>query len=108
MRRFFGGVGAFHGSTLFAMAMGQTLYPRVDDASRADYDDAGSKSFSHRKKDRAVTVATYHEAPAALFDDPEELLAWARRAVESALAANMKGGKRRAAKPRRRASPARK
>ena len=35
MRRFFGGGGAFHGSTLFAMAMGQTLYPRVDDASRA-------------------------------------------------------------------------
>ena len=108
MRRFFGGVGAFYGSTLFAMVMGQTLYLRVDDATRADFEAAGSKPFSYTKKDRAVTVATYYEAPAALFDDPEELLAWARRAVEAALAANQKGGKRRAPKTRHRASPARK
>ncbi len=108
MRRFFGGVGAFYDSTLFAMVMGQTLYLRVDDANRADFEAAGSEPFTYQKKDRAVTVATYYDAPAALFDDPEELLAWARRAVEAALAANKKGGKKRAAKPRRRASPARK
>jgi TfoX/Sxy family transcriptional regulator of competence genes len=38
------------------MAMGQTLYPRVDDASRADFKAAGSEPFTYQKKDRAVAA----------------------------------------------------
>jgi len=85
--KFFGGHAMKHGGKQFAMVMGNTLYFRVDDASRSAYEKRGSKPFSYSTKNGVVQVRKYYAAPAELLDDPAQLLAWARQAIDAASAA---------------------
>lgn len=81
---FFGGRAfSYHGKQ-FAMIMGSTLYLRVDDATRADFEAQGSQPFSYATKKGTVLVRKFYAAPEALLDDPQLLLAWGRRAIEAA------------------------
>ncbi len=82
--KFFGGHAMKHGANQFAMVMGNTLYFRVDDASRPAYEKKGSKPFSYSTKNGVVQVRKYYAAPAELLDDPAQLLAWARQAISAA------------------------
>lgn len=82
--RFFGGHAFKLDGAQFAMVMGNTLYLRVDDLSRGQFRDAGSTPFSYATKKRRVMVESYYTAPEALLDDADDLVAWARRAVEAA------------------------
>lgn len=86
-RRLFGGIGMFRDGVMFAMAMGDTLYLRVDEDSRPDFEAAGMAPFSYATKKGRREVSSYYEAPAELFDDPGELAAWSRRSLDAALAA---------------------
>ena len=65
----------------FAMIMGNTLYLRVNDATRPEFIAKGSKPFSYPTKARRVEVRTYFAAPEELLDSREELLAWTRKAI---------------------------
>ena len=86
--RFFGGHAFKSGGVQFAMIMGNTLYLRVDDTSRADFEARGSQPFSYGTKKRRVRVETYYAAPEELLDEPDEMLAWARRSLEVASKSN--------------------
>ena len=82
--KFFGGHAMKHQGRQFAMVMGNTLYFRVSDATRPDFEKRGSKAFSYSTKTKVVQVRKYFSAPEELFDDPQQMLAWARRAVDAA------------------------
>ena len=82
--KFFGGHAIKHRGSQFAMIMGNTLYLRVSDASRPGYEGRGSKPFSYSTKKGVVQVRKYYSAPEDLFDDPPQLLAWARQAIDAA------------------------
>jgi DNA transformation protein and related proteins len=82
--RFFGGHAFKSGDVQFAMIMGNTLYLRVDDKTRALFEQKGSEPFSYGKTSRRVTVKTYYAAPEELLDEPDELVVWARRALDAA------------------------
>jgi DNA transformation protein len=83
-RRMFGGVGIFRGGMMIALVTGDTLYFKVDDANRPDFEAAGMGPFTYGAKgDRMVT--SYYEAPAEVFDDPDTFVRWARSAHEAAL-----------------------
>ena len=85
-RRMFGGVGLFRDGLMFGLIAADTLYLKVDDENRGDYEAAGTGPFLYTREGREIALS-YYEAPAELFDDADELSAWARRAFEAAMRA---------------------
>jgi DNA transformation protein len=99
-RAMFGGVGLYLDGLFFALIDDDTLYFKADAATRARYEQAGSKPFCPFP-DQPDKAMAYWQVPADVLEDADELAAWAREAMGVALA---KKGRRPA---RRRASPAR-
>lgn len=95
-RRFFGGIGLAFDGVQFAMMMGQTLYLRVDDSNRADFEGAGSEPFSYQTKKGRVFVRTYFQVPEEMLDEPDDLIDWTRKSIDVALRADSKKSKRSA------------
>jgi DNA transformation protein and related proteins len=96
IRRMFGGVGLYHDSRFFGFIAGDTLYFRVDDSTRGDYEVRGMGRF-RPYADRPELSMTYYEVPADTLEDADECAAWARKSSAVAAAA-----------PRKRTRPKRK
>lgn len=77
---FFGGVGLRSGATFFGMVMDGTLYFSTNPATRAEYEERGSRCFSYAKQGRRQETKLF-EVPAEVLDDAEMLRDWALRAV---------------------------
>ena len=90
VRRMFSGFGISADGTNFALALRSGLYFRVDEASIPQFEAEGSKPFQYQTRAKTVTVNSYWELPARLFDDPEELSGWARTALAAAQRAALK------------------
>lgn len=82
-RRMFGGAGLYCDELFFGLIADDTLYLRVDDASRADYTARGAAPF-RPYADRPEVSMSYFEAPAEVLEDARRLAEWARRSVEVA------------------------
>lgn len=80
-RRMFGGAGLYCEGVFFAIVSGDVLYFRTDEAGREAFEAEGMEPFRYDTKARQVTVGSYYRAPERLFDDPDELVAWARTAI---------------------------
>src|SRR6202165_1568681 len=99
MRRMFGKTGVFCDGLMFAMVTDDTLYFRVDDHNRAAFKEAESfPPLNYEKKGCTIDLA-FWRAPERLFDEPDELVTWARAALAAA---------RRVAAKRQRTAPRRK
>ena len=81
IRPMFSGFGISADGTNFAMALSAGLYFRADEQSIPQFEAEGSKPFQYQTRDKTVTVGSYWQLPARLFDDPEELAGWARAAL---------------------------
>jgi DNA transformation protein len=98
LRRMFGKTGVFCGGLMLAMVTDDNLYFRVDDHNRAAFKEAESfPPLNYGKKGRTIDLS-FWRAPERLFDEPEELVAWARLALA---AAGRVAAKRAPAAPRR-------
>ena len=84
IRRMFSGFGISADGTNFALALRSGLYFRADDATIPQFEAEGSKPFQYPTRAKTVTVASYWELPARLFDDSEELAVWAKAALAAA------------------------
>jgi DNA transformation protein len=84
IRRMFSGFGISADGTNFALALRSGLYFRADGETIPRFEAEGSKPFQYQTRTKTVTVASYWELPARLFDDPEELTGWARAALAAA------------------------
>ena len=84
IRRMFSGYGISADGTNFALALRAGLYFRADEATIPQYEAEGSKPFQYTTRARTVTVNSYWQLPARLFDDTEELSTWARAALAAA------------------------
>ena len=84
IRRMFSGFGVSADGTNFALALRAGLYFRADDQTIPQFEAEGSKPFSYQTRAKTVTVNSYWELPARLFDDSEELSAWATAALDAA------------------------
>ena len=99
MRRMFGKTGVFCDGLMFGMVTDDTLYFRVDDHNRAAFKEAEAfPPLSYEKRGRSIDLS-FWRAPERLFDEPDELVMWARAAVAAA---------RRVAEKRERTAPGRK
>src|ERR1700704_5168750 len=84
IRRMFSGFGISADGTNFAMALRSGLYLRADEQNIPQYEAEGSKPFSYQTRAKTVTVNSYWELPARLFDDSGELAEGARAALAAA------------------------
>jgi DNA transformation protein and related proteins len=99
MRRMFGKTGVFCDGFMLGMVRDNTLYFRIDDGNRAVFKEAQSlPPLNYEKKGGTIDLA-FWRVPERLFDEPDELVAWARAALAAA---------RRVAAKRERASRRRK
>jgi DNA transformation protein and related proteins len=98
MRRMFSKTGVFCDGVMLAMVSDNTLYFRVDDDNRAVFKEAEAFApLNYEKKGVTIDLA-FWRAPERLFDEPDELVAWARAALAAA---------RRVAAQRERTAPRR-
>lgn len=102
MRRMFGKTGVFCDGVMFGMVTNNMLYFRVDDYNRTDFEEAQSFPPLNYEKKGCTIDLSFWRAPERLFDEPDELVAWARLAL--AAARRVAVGRERTA-PRRKSKP---
>jgi DNA transformation protein len=84
IRRMFSGFGISADGINFALALRAGLYFRADEQTIPRFEAESSKPFQYQTRAKTVTVNSYWELPARLFDDSEELSEWARAALAAA------------------------
>jgi DNA transformation protein and related proteins len=99
LRRMFGKTGVFCDGLMLGMVTDDTLYFRVDDLNRAEFKDAEAFPPLNYEKQGSAIDLSFRRAPDRLFDEPNDLVAWARLALAAA---------RRVAAKRARIAPPRK
>jgi DNA transformation protein len=98
IRRMFSGYGISADGTNFALSLRAGLYFRADEETIPRFEAEGSKPFQYQTSTRTVTVNSYWQLPARLFDDSEELAQWARAALAAAQRAALRKRPKGAAK----------
>jgi len=84
MRRMFGKTGVFCEGVMFGMVADNTLYFRVDDDNQAVFAEAQLfPPLNYEKKGSTIDLS-FWRAPERLFDEPDELVSWARAALAAA------------------------
>jgi DNA transformation protein and related proteins len=96
MRAMFGGVGLYSGGVFFALIDDDTVFFKVDERNRPDFEAAGMQPFRPFGDDRYSMQ--YYELPAEVLEDREDLRRWMRGALQAALAKTKK------TRPRKRAA----
>jgi DNA transformation protein and related proteins len=103
VRRMFSGAGIFRDGLMFGLVIRDVIYLKVDETNAAEFEREGSAPFTYtrgRKSGRPSQHALpYWRLPERLYDDPDELAAWARRAF--AVAERKKFAERKPAKQKR-------
>src|SRR6476620_3232813 len=82
--KMFSGFGIPPDGTNFALALRAGLYLRADEQTIPQFEAEGSTPFQYQTRAKTVTVNSYWQLPARLFDDSEELADWARAALAAA------------------------
>ena len=82
-RRMFGAVGLYHDERFFGIIAGDTLYFKVNDSNRRDYEARGMDRF-RPYADRPQLSMTYYEVPADTLEDADECMVWARKSLSIA------------------------
>lgn len=76
----FGGVGVYAGAYFFALIDDDTLYFKVDDDSRPEFESRGMGPF-RPFPDKDYVMAGYYRVPAEVLSDLPLLTEWMERAV---------------------------
>ena len=88
VRRMFSGAGIFADGLMFGLIARDVIYLKADDGNIADFEREGCAPFTYvrgRKSGRPNQHALpYWRLPERLYDDPDELAAWAVRAFAAA------------------------
>ena len=83
-KRMFGGVGLYHGGRFFGLIARDTLYLKVNDENRADYQARRMARFRPRANKPQLSM-TYYELPADILEDGEACALWAKKSVAAAV-----------------------
>jgi DNA transformation protein and related proteins len=83
---------------VFALVLRDVLHFKVDDGNRGAYQAEGLEPFIYEARGRTVRMEAYRRVPERLFDDPDEMLEWAR----AALTAGQRAARKKKPRPRSR------
>jgi len=89
-RSMFGGVGIYDGDLFFALIADDTLYFKVDDTTRSDFEVEGMGPFRPYGEDGEEMQ--YYRVPDDLLEDADALQPWAEKAIT--VARRAKGGRK--------------
>ena len=78
-RSMFGGVGIYAGDVFFALIDDDTLYFKVDDSTRPEFETRGMSPF--RPYGEEGEVMQYYRVPDDLLEDSDVLGEWAEKAI---------------------------
>jgi DNA transformation protein len=78
----FGGFGIYVDEVFCAIVATDTLYFKVDDGNRADYEALGAGPF--KPFEGKQMVLSYYEVPAQVMDDRQGIVEWGRKALQAA------------------------
>jgi DNA transformation protein and related proteins len=84
LRRMFGKTGVFCNGLMLGMVTDNTLYFRLDEDNRAVFKEAEAYPPLNYSKKGATIDLSFWRVPERLFDEPDELIAWARAALAAA------------------------
>ena len=84
LRHMFGKTGVFCDGVMLGMVTDNMLYFRVDEHNRAAFAEAEAVPPLNYKKQGSTIDLSFWRAPERLFDEPDELVQWARVALEAA------------------------
>jgi DNA transformation protein len=84
LRRMFGKTGVFCSGVMLGMVADNDLYFRVDEGNKALFAEAAAfPPLNYAKGGRDIDLA-FWRVPERLFDEPEELVEWAKAALAAA------------------------
>lgn len=89
-RAMFGGHGLYLDGVFFAILDDGVLYFKTSNATAARYDREAMPSFTYQAKAGTKALGSYRRVPERLYDETEELAAWAHEAVRAARSAPAK------------------
>lgn len=95
-RSMFGGVGIYGGDLFFALIDDDTLYLKVDDSNRPDFEAVGMGPF--QPYGEGGEVMQYYQVPAEILEDVDALRPWVEKAMSAAARKRVKRLRRRGAK----------
>lgn len=101
VRKMFGGAGVYCDDLFFAIMDGETIYLKVDDETRVEFEARGLEPFIFEMKDGTSGAMSYYNAPEDVYDDEDELRRWTTLALDAAARAakfKKKPAKKNAAK----------
>lgn len=81
VRRMFSGAGIFAEGLMIALVVDGVIFLKADDETIPQFEGEGLSPFSYQRKGRPRTIMSYWRMPERLYDDPDELADWARRAM---------------------------
>ncbi len=85
MKSMFGGAGLWSEGSMFGLVFDGAIFLKVDETSIPDFEREGSRPFVYTRAKSPGRVGraslSYWRLPERLYDDPEELAAWAARAL---------------------------
>jgi DNA transformation protein len=79
----FGAHGLYAGERFFGILEEGTVYFKVDDTTRADYEARGMGPFTYEAKGRRMAIS-YYEVPPDVLETAPELVEWAQKAIRVA------------------------
>jgi DNA transformation protein len=82
-RKMFGGYGIYRGGLMCALIAFETLYFKVDDENRPDYEAADMGPFVFESK-RGKSTMSYWQVPEEVMEDRDEIQLWLDKAWEVA------------------------
>lgn len=80
IRAMFGGAGLYHAGLMFGLLADDRLYFKCDATTRGEFEAEGMEPFVYRSRGKTVSLS-YWRVPDRLYDDPEALCVWARKAL---------------------------
>ncbi len=83
VKAMFGGFGIFRRDLMFGLVADDTLYLKVDEKSRSEFQSKGLSPFVYKMKGKDCTMP-YYQAPEEAMEDPEEMAQWAKKAYDAA------------------------
>ncbi|MBV9571906.1 MAG: TfoX/Sxy family protein [Alphaproteobacteria bacterium] len=94
LRPFFGGEGICSGEIMFGMIFGERIYFKTNENTRQAFVAEGCKPFTFEKGGETI-VTGWYAIPDWLYDEPEELVHWAKQALDVAAASDTVAKKQR-------------
>ena len=84
VRRMFGGAGIYADGTMFALIADGIIYLKAGETNVAMFEREQLAPFAFSKRTGERVMTSYRRMPDRLYDDPDELVVWARAALAAA------------------------